>query len=289
MPIVTLIAPAGGLSPAQVDGLMTQWRGGDLRWLSEGEAAEFAVERTPGDQWDVWQSLQGAQIDMVVQPDEGRRKAMLLADMDSTMIGQECIDELADEAGVGDHVKAITARAMNGELDFEDALVERVSLLNGLDSGIIQRVFEERITFTPGGKTLIATMKAHGGYTALVSGGFTSFTARVADALGIDEHHANTLLEEVGRLSGEVARPILGREAKVEALHRISQAQGVTPDDVMAVGDGANDLGMLGLAGSGVALHAKPVVAAECDLRINHGDLTALLYLQGYGRDQFVE
>ncbi|MEL6647270.1 MAG: phosphoserine phosphatase SerB [Pseudomonadota bacterium] len=288
MPIVTLIAQAGRLSATQVDALRERWQGTELRWLSDSEAAEFAVS-TADDQWDVWQDLQGAGIDMVVQPEVGRRKTMLLADMDSTMIGQECIDELADAAGVGEHVKGITARAMNGELDFDAALIERVALLKGLDTGIIQRVFEERVTFTPGGKTLIATMKAHGGYAALVSGGFTSFTSRVAEALGFDEHHANTLLEEGGHLSGEVGRPILGRQAKVEALHRITTAQGLTADDVIAVGDGANDLGMLGLAGSGVALHAKPVVAADCDLRINHGDLTALLYLQGYSRDEFAE
>ncbi|MEL7281838.1 MAG: HAD-IB family phosphatase, partial [Pseudomonadota bacterium] len=201
MPIVTLIAQAGRLSATQVDALRERWRGTELRWLSDSEAAEFAVS-TADDQWDVWQDLQGAGIDMVVQPEVGRRKTMLLADMDSTMIGQECIDELADEAGVGEHVKGITARAMNGELDFDAALIERVALLKGLDAGIIQRVFEERITFTPGGKTLIATMKAHGGYAALVSGGFTSFTSRVAEALGFDEHHANTLLEEDGHLSG---------------------------------------------------------------------------------------
>ncbi len=289
MQVVTLIAQAGGLSADRVDGLRAAWQGHGLRWLADAEAAEFAVDSAQDDQWEVWQDLQDAGIDLVVQPEAGRRKSMLLADMDSTMIGQECIDELADEAGVGDHVKDITARAMNGELDFEKALVERVALLKGLDAGIIQRVFDERITFTPGGKALIATMKAHGGYAALVSGGFTSFTSRVAAALGFDEHHANTLIEENGRLIGDVGRPILGREAKVEQLHAISAARGLTPADVIAVGDGANDLGMLGLAGSGVALHAKPVVAAECDIRINHGDLTALLFLQGYARDQFAQ
>jgi phosphoserine phosphatase len=208
--------------------------------------------------------------------------------MDSTMIGQECIDELADVAGVGDRVKDITARAMNGELDFEGALRERVGLLSGLDSAVIENVLRDRITFTPGGRELIATMKAAGGRAVLVSGGFTAFTGHVAAALGFDEDRANTLLIADGVLTGQVAEPILGREAKITALKETVAALGLTPADVMAVGDGANDLGMLKLAGAGVALHAKPVVAAEVDRRINFGDLTALLYLQGYARDEFV-
>jgi phosphoserine phosphatase len=227
-------------------------------------------------------------VDLVVQPIEGRRKRLLLADMDSTMIGQECIDELAEVAGVGDRVKDITARAMNGELDFEGALRERVALLRGLDSAVIETVLRERITFTPGGRELIATMKAAGGRAVLVSGGFTAFTGHVASALGFDENRANTLIIQNGRLTGMVAEPILGREAKVAALQETVAAVGAMPADVMAVGDGANDLGMLKLAGAGVALHAKPVVAAEVDRRINFGDLTALLYLQGYARDAFV-
>ena len=286
---VSLIAQPNGLDTALAETLRKALAGTAVEWLSPAEAAEFTVDAMPETLWEIWDEARAQRVDLVLQPTDGRRKSMLLADMDSTMIGQECIDELADEAGVGDHVKDITARAMNGELDFEAALIERVGLLKGLDAGIIQRVFEERITFTPGGKTLIATMKANGGYAALVSGGFTAFTARVAATLGFDEHRANTLLEEDGSLTGEVGRPILGREAKVEALHAIAKARGLTPQDVIAVGDGANDLGMLGIAGSGVALHAKPVVAAECDIRINHGDLSALLYLQGYRRDHFVE
>jgi len=232
--------------------------------------------------------LQAMGADLVVQPAAGRRKRMLLADMDSTMIGQECIDELADMAGIGPHVAAITARAMNGELDFESALRERVALLAGLPESVIARVLAERITYTPGGRELVATMKANGGYAALVSGGFTAFTNAVSAHLGFDESRANRLLVEGGVLTGRVAEPILGREAKMAALREICARLGIGHDEVIAVGDGANDLGMLGMAGAGVALHAKPAVAARCDIRINHGDLTALLYIQGYSASAFV-
>ena len=276
------------LDPALVESLRNAWGGGDANWLAVDEAAEFTLAVMPDNRWDVWADLQGMGVDLVIQPVAGRRKKMLLADMDSTMIRQECIDELADEAGVGERVKDITARAMNGELDFEGALTERVGLLKGLDEGVIGKVLAERITLMPGGKALLSTMKAHGAYAALVSGGFTAFTARVAAELGFDENRANTLLVENGVLSGDVARPILGREAKVQALREITARLGLAHDDVMAVGDGANDLGMLGLAGAGVALHAKPSVAAECDIRINHGDLSALLFIQGYGHADFV-
>lgn len=289
MPIVTLLVnPAtAALDRTTVESLRDAWGGADARWLNPGVAAEFAVPVVPGNRWDVWQGLQGLGIDMVVQPDEGRRRRMLLADMDSTMIGQECIDELADMAGVGAHVAAITARAMNGELDFESALKERVGLLAGLPDSVIGQVLATRITYTPGGRTLIATMQANGGHAALVSGGFTAFTAAVAAHLGFDEHRANTLLVQDGRLTGAVAEPILGRQAKIDALEDITARLGLTAADVIAVGDGANDLGMLHRAGAGVALHAKPSVAAQCDIRINHGDLTALLYLQGYRVDDF--
>ena len=275
------------LDPALVESLRNAWGGGDAVWLAPDEAAEFDLATMPDNLWDVWADLQNMRVDLIVQPSEGRRKKMLLADMDSTMIQQECIDELADEAGVGPHVKDITARAMNGELDFEGALIERVGLLKGLKENVITKVLAERITLMPGGKTLLATMKADGAYAALVSGGFTAFTAKVAAELGFDENRANTLLVDDGKLSGEVGRPILGREAKVDALKDITARLGLRHEDVMAVGDGANDLGMLGLAGAGVALHAKPSVAAECDIRINFGDLTALLFLQGYARTDF--
>ena len=276
------------LDQTLVEALRSAWGGADPHWLAPGIAAEFKLATRPDNFWQVWADLQPRGIDLCLQLALGQRKQMLLADMDSTMIGQECIDELADMAGVGPYVAAITARAMNGELDFEAALRERVGLLRGLPETIIAQVLAERITYTAGGQTLIATMQAHGGHAALVSGGFTAFTQAVAAHLGFNEHRANTLEVSSGLLTGTVAEPILGRQAKIDALEQITARLGITPEQVIAVGDGANDLGMLGRAGAGVALHAKPAVAAQCDLRINHGDLTALLYLQGYSRAEFV-
>ncbi|WHZ35025.1 phosphoserine phosphatase SerB [Sagittula sp. MA-2] len=287
MLIASLIAKPGTLDAALVDSLRNAFGGGIATWLSPDEAAEFPLEVKPGNFDEVRDSI-ATQADLNLVPAENRRKKMLLADMDSTMIQQECIDELAEEAGVGAHVKDITARAMNGELDFEGALIERVALLKGLPESVIDKVVAERITLMPGGQTLIDTMHAASGHAALVSGGFTAFTARVSALLGFDENRANTLLIDAGQLTGEVGRPILGREAKIEALEQITARLGITEADVVAVGDGANDLGMLNRAGMGVALHAKPSVQAQCDLRINHGDLTALLFLQGYARSDFV-
>ena len=271
-----------------VESLRNAWGGGDAVWLDPGVAAEFAMAAVPANRWQVWQGLQALGVDLVVQPATGRKKRLLIADMDSTMIEQECIDELADEAGVGAYVADITRRAMNGELDFEAALRERVALLKGLPEAVIAQVIRDRITLMPGGPALVATMKADGAYTALVSGGFTAFSAHIAGVLGFDEHRANVLGIEAGTLSGQVAGPILGQAAKLAALEEIAARLGFGPEGAMAVGDGANDLAMLRRAGAGVALHAKPVVAVQCDIRINHGDLTALLHIQGYAREAFV-
>jgi phosphoserine phosphatase len=227
-------------------------------------------------------------IDIVVQPQIDRRKKLFLADMDSTMIGQECIDELADFAGLKAHVAAITERAMRGEIAFEPALRERVALLKGLAVSVVDEVLKQRITLTPGGRELVATMRAHGGYTCLISGGFTLFTNAVAAMIGFQENRANALEVEDGKLTGEVAEPILGRAAKLATLVELRESFDLDNLDTLVVGDGANDLGMIEAAGLGVAYHAKPAVAAAAAARIDYGDLTALLYAQGYRREEFV-
>lgn len=291
--VATLIAGPAGPAFSQVQLRdFAQMLGADpdaALWLDEGLAADLPVGRMPDAATIQLARTKAseAEIDLVFQKAEGRRKRFLIADMDSTMIEQECIDELAAEIGIKDRIAAITARAMNGEIAFEPALRERVALLAGLPETIVEKVIAERISFAKGGKTLIATMRAHGAHTALVSGGFTVFTGPIGDALGFHENRANRLIAKDGHLTGEVAEPILGAEAKVAALKEISARQGLSDEDVIAVGDGANDLPMLQLAGTGVALHAKPKVAESAPHRVDRGDLTALLFIQGYRRDDF--
>ena len=291
--VATLVANPSNpvLTPALAEKAADAVESSRLYWLADGIACDIPLlDTTDATEAErlLREALAGHAVDIAVQNADSRRKSFLIADMDSTMIGQECIDELAAEVGLKDRVSQITARAMNGEIAFEPALRERVALLKGLPITVVDQVIEKRITLTPGGRELIATMKARGGYAALVSGGFTVFTAPIAAMLGFDENRANILIEKDGVLTGEVAEPILGKQAKVDSLLDITRKLGISPEDTIAVGDGANDLGMLGIAGSGVALHAKPAVAAEARIRIDHGDLTALLYLQGYRKTDFV-
>lgn len=237
---------------------------------------------------DIGAELDGAAIDIIVQPAATRRKALFLADMDSTMIGQECIDELAAYVGLKELVAGITERAMRGEIAFEPALRERVALLKGVPLSVVDEIIRDRITLTPGGRELVRTMRANGGYTALVSGGFTVFTGPISATIGFDEHRSNVLLADGGILRGEVAAPIVGMQAKLDALVELRNRFGLAPEATMAVGDGANDLAMLGEAGLGVAFRAKPAVAAAAGARLNHADLTALLYAQGYTGSEIV-
>lgn len=265
----------------------------DTQWLAAGVAADIAfMPGASADPRQLMEHLRGAlgavPLDIAVQPLKDRRKGLLVADMDSTMIGQECIDELADLVGLKAHVSAITERAMRGEIAFEPALRERVTLLKGLPVSVVGEVIANRITLMPGARALIGTMRAHGAHTVLVSGGFSLFTQQIAEMIGFDENHANTLLVENGILTGLVEEPILGREAKLNTLLEVARYRKVPLAKTIAVGDGANDLAMIGRAGLGVAYHAKPAVAAAAQVRIDHGDLTALLYLQGYRLDEFV-
>jgi phosphoserine phosphatase len=263
------------------------------QWLEAGVAADLLFE---GDddalalaRRELLAALEGERIDAIVQSTQDRRKKLLVADMDSTLIGQECIDELAARAGIGAHVAAITERAMRGEIAFEPALRERVALLAGLPETIIAEVLESAITVTPGARRLVRTMRADGAHTAIVSGGFTMFTSAIAERLGFHEHRANRLMIERGLLAGRVADPILGRDAKLATLRELRAQYGLAANETLAIGDGANDLAMLGEAGLGVAYRAKPAVAEVAHARLDNADLTALLYAQGYPRSAFIE
>jgi phosphoserine phosphatase len=259
-------------------------------WLDNGVAADLPFSGPPAGQAAAAAraALDGTGLDLGAQAAKHRRKRLFLADMDSTIIRQECIDEIAHYAGVADRIAEITRRAMEGDLDFEGALSERVAMLAGLEESVLERTFKDRIALTDGARAAIRTMRANGTTTVLVSGGFTFFTERVAAAAGFDAHRANTLLIDGGKLTGEVELPILGRQAKLETLQEWREKMRLDAEATMAVGDGANDLAMIGAAGLGVAFHAKPVVAEAAPVRIDHADLTALLYLQGYSREEIV-
>ena len=265
---------------------------GPARWLFDEVAADIPFGDGSEDIAATAKRLRAARedlpIDIVVQRAIARRKKLFLADMDSTMIAQECIDELADFVGLKAHVAAITERAMRGEIEFEPALRERVALLKGLPVDVVDKVIQERITLTPGGRELVATMRAHGAWTCLISGGFTLFTQAIAAKIGFQENRGNQLIVRDGKLTGEVTEPILGRAAKLDTLIELREAADLDNIDTLVVGDGANDLGMIQEAGLGVAFHAKPAVATTAAARIDYGDLTALLYAQGFRREEFV-
>jgi phosphoserine phosphatase len=272
--VMTLIAPEGvKLNPPS--------DGGRIVWLEEGRACDIFFDEMPE-----MPAMEG--LDIVIQHSAGREKKLLISDMDSTMIEQECIDELADLVGLKSHVAAITERAMNGELDFKAALRERVALLKGLNTADLERVMNERITLMAGAKTLVQTMKSRGAYTVLVSGGFTFFTSRVAQQIGFDVDVANVLEMENDTLTGTVKEPILDKDTKQQLLQQFAAQQNLPLTATLAVGDGANDLPMLLAAGTGIAYHAKPTVQAQAKARINYNDLSALLFVQGIPKSAWV-
>lgn len=296
--VITVIGnPANeALSPAFVESMRPSlsslgWQVDHDVWLAEGEACDLYVAANDLRMLDqaVARIIADQPYDAIVQPAMSRRKKLLISDMDSTMITVECIDELADYVGCKAEVSAITEAAMRGELDFEAALEERVALLKDLPEEILGDCYRERITLMPGAKTLIATLKDRGVQCILVSGGFTFFTARVKQDLGMDYDYANRLEIKDGRLTGQVLKPILGQQAKLNRLHSACDDLRITPDDVIAVGDGANDLPMIKQAGMGVAYRAKPIVREQAAARVNIGDLTSLLFIQGYRKERWVE
>jgi len=291
--VATLIsAPTDPVvTAALIEAARARLHGREAAILATGVAADVPFDAEPGTERAVAEDLRahlGGPVDVVVQKLDARAKGLLIADMDSTMIGQECIDELAAELGLKEKISAITERAMRGEIAFEPALRERVGLLAGLPADVVEKVIGTRIHITPGAVELVRTMRAHGAYTALVSGGFTVFTGPISRMIGFHENRANILVEEGGRLAGTVVDPILGQDAKRASLIELAATHKVPMALTLAVGDGANDLAMIKESGLGVAYHAKPKVAAEARVRIEHGDLTALLYMQGYRKSEFV-
>lgn len=290
---LTLIAnpTSGPLLPAHLDRVCAQV-GADCQpdWLAQGEACDLVFPSTSSAA-DITAlaraALDGAAIDAVCSPHQGRRKKILISDMDSTIIGQECIDELGDAIGVGPDIRKITEDVIGGKIGFPDALRQRMALMKGLQYQVLERVFAERISLNAGARTLVQTMRAHGAFCILVSGGFSFFTSRIAGMVGFHDHQANELIFRDEWLTGEVLEPILGRSAKLETLKSLCDERGLTPLDVLAVGDGANDIKMIAAAGLGVAYHASDSLKKHANAWIDHADLSALLYVQGYRKSEF--
>jgi phosphoserine phosphatase len=287
--ILTIVAQreATTLTPAVLNQIRNAVRGAPPVVLSAGEAADIPLSG-PLDQASLRAAIAGGPIDAIVTKARGRRKALLIADMDSTIVQGETLDDLAEFAGIGEKIAAITRRAMNGELDFKAALRERVAMLKGLDLGALEKTWQQ-VRLTPGARELVATMRAKGALTALVSGGFTFFTGKVTAQLGFDVHRSNTLLNDGSVLTGQVGEPILDRDSKLAALIELATQRGVKLQATLAVGDGANDLDMIRAAGLGVAFHAKPIVAKEARAKVDHADLRALLFAQGYPASTFID
>jgi len=289
MSVLCLIAnPAEPALDDKMVGAIQHETGGEINWLCQRVACDIILPKAADPLPIARQYLAGKPIDAALVALAHRRKKILVADMDSTMIDQECIDEIADAVGIKAEVAAITARAMNGELDFAQALRTRVGLVKGLERRVLEEIRRERITLAAGGRALVQTMKAYGAYTSLVSGGFTYFADYYAKRIGFDEAIANVLEFDGDALAGTVADPIVDKTTKLNRLQSLAAEQSIPMAATLAVGDGANDLDMIQAAGLGVALHAKPVVAEQAGVRIDHGDLTALLYLQGFEEDDFV-
>ena len=260
-------------------------------WLAEGEACDLFIDQPLSAQdlaEQAREALSGTMIDAVCTAVHGRRKKLLISDMDSTVIDQECIDELADAFGVGQQIREITTAVINGEINFSEALRQRVALMKGMDHGLLENVYKDRLTIKPGARTLVQTMARHGAFTILVSGGFSFFTSRIAERIGFDDHKGNELLFEDGKLTGEAQEPILGRAAKLTILTHVCDEKGLQLADVLAVGDGANDIDMIQGAGLGVAFHGSDSLKEQADARIDHSDLSALLYVQGFHKSEFV-